>query len=333
MGPEPPGEGQGAPAPSTPSWQCVFMLWGGRYGAGDVNHIVAAVRARARDLPRFVLLTDRPRPGLDATVLTRPIPDCYLRPDFLSGGCQAKIALFEPGLVPGDLPAVYLDLDTVVMGDIGELVRRMPDPLTVAMLRSAILPFGWLGRLVARLTGGRKYARGNSSVLLFHPAHGAEIARKFRAAVAAYPDLRFRPLAADERFISWAVQPRMRAVPSFFAVKFPTEFMLPWAWAVLLRARLPWVRRRRAGLRAITLPGPEVKPEALAALPDGARLRDRKGRLLIWSDAALGPARAALIAHTEGLARARAAVEQHTPAVDRLTRPPARRPEALRDPA
>ena len=302
------GAGRIESAPK-PLWQCVFLLWGDRYGAGDVNHIVAAVRARARDVPRFVLLTDRPRPGLDAAVQSRPIPDFYLRPDFLKGGCQAKIALFEPGLLPTDLPAVYLDLDTVVLGDMGELVRLMPDPLTVAMLQSAILPFGPVGRLAARLTGGRRYARGNSSVLLFHPAHGAEVAAKFRAAVRAHPDLRFRPLAADERFISWAVQPRMRAVPSSFAVKFPTEFMLPWAWAVLLRARLPWVRRRRTGLRAITLPGPEVKPEALTPLPEGARLRDRKGRLLIWSDAALGPARPALIAHADGLARARAAVE------------------------
>ncbi|MGY6411793.1 MAG: hypothetical protein ACXIUV_12330 [Alkalilacustris sp.] len=306
MTPDPSPTGAAAPPGHAPAWQCVFLLWGERYGAGDVNHIAAAVRARARDLPRFVLLTDRPRPGLDPSIMTRPIPDFYLRPDFLTGGCQAKIALFEPGLLPTDLPAVYLDLDTVVLGDIGELVRRMPDPRVIAMLQSAILPFGLIGRLAARLTGGRKYARGNSSVLLFHPAHGAEVAARFRAAVAAHPDLRFRPLVADERFISWAAQPRMRRVPSSFAVKFPTEFMLPWAWAVLLRARLPWVRRRREGLRAITLPGPEVKPEVLADLAEGARLRDRKGRLLIWSDRALGSARAALIAHAHALAQARA---------------------------
>ncbi len=288
------------------------MLWGERYGAGDVNHLLASVRSQARSRPRFVLLTDRPRPGLDPEVLVRPIPEVFLRPDFLGGGCQAKIALFAPGVVPADLPAIYLDLDTVVLGDIGELLQPPPDPRSIAMLQSAILPFGPIGRLVWRLTRGRKHARGNSSVLVFHPAHGAEVAEKFLAALAAHPDLRFRPMAADERFISWAAQPRMRAVPSSVAVKFPTEFMLPWAWAVLVRARLPWVRRRRAGLRAITLPGAEVKPEALARLPEGARLRDRKGRLLIWSEAALGPARAALIAHAAGLAAARAAVAADT---------------------
>jgi hypothetical protein len=293
---------------SAPDWQCVFILWGAKYGAGDVNHIVAAVRAHTRRPPRMVLLTDRPRPGLVEGVETRPIPSFYLRPEFMGPGCQTKLALFEPGVLPDDLPAIYLDLDTVILGDVAELLALMESPRTVAMLQSAILPFGRLGRLVWRLTGGRKHARGNSSVLLFHPAHGGGVAERFRAAVAAHPRLDFRPLAADERFISWAAQPWMRAVPTSFAVKFPTEFMLPWAWAIGLRARLPWVRRRRAGLRAITLPGVEVKPEALAALPEGARLRDRKGRLLIWTDAALGPARAALIAHARSLVAARAAV-------------------------
>jgi hypothetical protein len=294
-----------APAPE---WQCVFILWGEKYGAGDVNHIAAQVRARTRRPPRMVLLSDRPRPGLAADIETRPIPDFYLAPAFRGPGCQTKIALFEPGVLAADLPAIYLDLDTVIMGDIAELLTLLDRPQRVAMLQSAILPFGAPGRLVWRLTRGRKYARGNSSILVFHPAHGGGVAARFRAAVAAHPALDFRPLAADERFISWAAQPQMRAIPSRVAVKFPTEFMLPWAWAVALRARLPWVRRRRAGLTAITLPGPEVKPEALAALPEGARLRDRKGRLLIWSEAALGPARAALIAHARGLAAARAAL-------------------------
>ncbi len=291
---------------SAPEWQCVFLLWGAKYGAGDVNHIVSAVRARTHRPPRMVLLSDRPRHGLADDVETRPIPRFYLRREFMGPGCQTKLALFEPGVLQDDLPAVYLDLDTVILGDISELLALMDTPQTVAMLQSAILPFGPLGRLAWRLTRGRKHARGNSSVLLFHPRHCHAVAERFRTAVAAHPDLDFRPLAADERFISWALQPQMRAVPGWFAVKLPTEFMLPWAWAVHLRARLPWVRRRRAGLRAITLPGAGVKPEALAALAEGARLRDDKGRLLIWSDAALGPARAALMAHAVDLAAARA---------------------------
>jgi hypothetical protein len=57
------------------------------------------------------------------------------------------------------------------------------------------------------------------------------------------------------------------------------------------------LRRRWAGLVAITLPGNEVKGPELSTLPEGAEIADRKGRRLIWSDRALGPVRARIIAY------------------------------------
>ncbi len=272
-----------------------MILWGDKYGVHVVNRMVAAVTAHARDLPRFVLLTDRERPGLDPRVTPRAIPAEWLDPRLLFGGCQAKLAMFGRGVVPDDLPAVYLDLDTVILGDVGAGLRHLRRPDGLLLLQSAIVPLGWPGRLVYRLTRGRRYARGNSSVVLYHPARCTYIAERFQSLLQSHPTLDFRPMHADERFMSWAAQDVVEAVPSSFAVKFPTEFMSRIVALSYLWAALPWVRARRRGLVAVTLCGTTAKPEALLALPEDGRLTDRRGRTLIWSDRLLGHVRRAII--------------------------------------
>ncbi len=276
-------------------WQCVLIAWGDRYPVDGINRLVQSVRAQSRGPARFVLLSDRPRPGLDDSVELREIPAWFLAPEFRGPGCQAKLCLFEPGVVPADMPAIYLDLDTAIFGDLSQLLQVMEGPQTVAILQSAILPFGAFARWLYRVTNRRRYARGNSSIVVFHPAHCTYITARFRELVAQYGIHGFKPLRADERFISWSAQPVMRAVPADLAVKFPTEFMQPWRWLVHLRAALPWIRRRRERLVAVTFPGVRLKGEDLAALPEGAVVTDRKGRKLFWTDRALGVMRRRII--------------------------------------
>jgi hypothetical protein len=230
-----------------------LIAWGDRCPVAEINRLIAAVRAQSPTVARFVLLSDRPRPGLDPGCEVRPIPDWYLQPQMMRG------------------------------------------PETIAILQSAILPFGAAARRLFRVTGGRRYARGNSSVVVFHPAQCGYVAMRYRALHAAHGFDGLRPMVADERFLSWAAQPVVRAVPGHLAVKFPTEYMQPWRWLVHLRASLPWIRRRRAGLVAVTFPGVKFKGEDLAALPEGATVTDRKGRRLFWTDRALGPLRARII--------------------------------------
>ncbi|MFN4153110.1 MAG: hypothetical protein ACK4HF_00510 [Paracoccaceae bacterium] len=281
-------------APDSPVWQLVLVLWGTKYPVTEVNHLIATVCRHASHAPRVVLITDKLREGLRAGVVQRLIPGFFMAPEMRGSGCQTKLCMFEAGVVPDDLPAVYIDIDTVVFGDMTRFLALQRDRKTVAILQSAILPFGGLARVLFRLTKGRKYARGNSSIVVYHPAETAHIAARYRALVAEVGFNGFRPMIADERFISWSHQPHMRAIPKTMAVKLPTEFMLPWPWLIHLRARLPWLRHRWAGLLALTLPGVEVKGAALLALPDGAEVVDRRGRRLIWSDAALGPVKARL---------------------------------------
>lgn len=278
-------------------WQCILICWGTRYGAQDINRITARIRETSAAAPRLVLISDRDREGLDPGLLTRRFPPFFLQEPWTRAGCQAKLAMFEAGVVPADLPAVYVDLDTVVTGDLGAGIALMRDRRSILMLQSAVLPFGWLGRLLHRRTGGRRYARGNSSVVVFHPAECGFVAERFRKITAAHPGMSFRPTIADERFISWVAQDRMIALPRHFATKLSAEFMSRVPALLPLRASLPWVRRRRARLAAITLAGPEVKPEILMALPEGAVVADAKGRHLIWSDRAMGVARQRIIDH------------------------------------
>ncbi len=275
-------------AASAPEWQCVMILWGAKYPVGLVNHQVEMVRRLSKRPARFILISDRPREGLDPDILERPFDPFFLNPKFLTSGCQAKLTMFSDGLIEKDLPAIFVDLDTVIVGDLSRLLDHLDRPERIRMLRASALPFGLLGRFAYRLTGGRRYARGNSSVVLWHPAEGAEIADGFKAMFARYPDLDPRQMAADDKFISWCAQERIETVPTSVAVKFSNDFMHPSRLWLSVKARLPWVRARRAGLAAVTLPGEDIKPERLLQLADGDMLKDRKGRWLIWSDSALG---------------------------------------------
>lgn len=278
-----------------PAWQCVLIAWGELYPVAEINALVAAIRTRSRGPERFVLLSDRPRPGLADGVELRPMPDWSLDANLLGAGCQAKLCMFEKGVLPDDLPAIYLDLDTIVLGDISILLTVLQGPQSIALLQSAILPFGAAARWLFRVTRGKRYARGNSSIVVFHPAHSDYVATRFRELRAKHGKNGIRPMIADERFISWVAQPVVRAVPCGMVVKFPTEYMQPWRWLVHLRASLPWIRRRREGLIAVTFPGVRLKGNELAALPEGTVVTDRKGRKLFWTDRALGSLRRKII--------------------------------------
>ena len=275
-------------------WQLVLIAWGEKYGPGDINGVYDCISRFATGLRRVTLLSDRPRVGLAPEIEVKPLPQEFLDPKLMRSGCQTKLAMFQKGVLAEDLPALYLDLDTVVLGDVARLFEACETPDEVAILQSALLPMGPIGRLAYRLTKGRRYGRGNSSAVVFHPAHCHYIAERFLELYRQYPDLTYHPMRADERFISWVAQPYMRAIPARLMVKFATEFMYRWLWLGYLRNALPWVRRRRAGLVAITLASPAVKPEILAHLPEGAKLQDHKGRKLLWSEGYIGPSWGAL---------------------------------------
>ena len=276
------------PRGTQPTWQCVMVCWGDKYPVSLVNHLMGEIERHAPTCPRFVLICDEPKPGLRNDAITRDFPPFFLNSQFKKGGCQAKLAMFEKDVLPEDLPCVYIDLDTIVLGDISAGLQLMDSRKTVAMLPSAIIPFGPIGRTLWKWTDKKRYARGNSSMVVFHPAECHYVATTFRELHQEHPDLDFRPMVADERFISWVAQLHMKKLPKTLIVKFPGEFMFPWRWWLYVKAQLPWVRARRSKLAAITLNGLLIKPEMLVNLERGAIVVDNKSRQLVWSPFTMG---------------------------------------------
>lgn len=271
-----------------PAWQCVLICWGDKYPTSIINNLASSIAAHAASKPRFVLISDRERPDLMPGIELVRFPDYWLGAPLRRSGCQAKLVMFEKGIVPEDLPAIYVDLDTIILGDMSKGLALMENRQTVAILQSAIIPFGWLGRFLYRVTNKRRYARGNSSFVVYHPAECHYIAEQFRALYAQHPQFEFRPMVADERFISWVAQAHMKRIPQSFAVKFPGEFMFYWGFWLYVKALLPWVRHRRQALVAVTLNGLMIKPEKLLSLKEGDVIVDEKSRKLIWSQKTLG---------------------------------------------
>lgn len=273
---------------AAPTWQCVMICWGTKYSTSLINNLARSIAEKASSQPRFILISDRERPDLADNIELVRFPGYWLQDRLKTSGCQAKLVMFDHGIVPTDLPAIYVDLDTIVLGDLSAGLALMQNRQTVAILQSAIIPFGWIGRTLYRWTNRRRYARGNSSFVIYHPAECHFIAERFKALLEQNPGLEFRPMVADERFISWVAQEHMVRIPNSFAVKFPGEFMFHWGFWLYIKARLPWVKSRRKGLVAVTLNGLMIKPEKLLSLKEGDVIVDEKSRKLIWSEKTLG---------------------------------------------
>lgn len=271
-----------------PQWQCVLVCWGEKYGVHVINNLVKHILTAATSEPAFVLVTDRPKPGLLACVQTVEFPPFWRQPSFFRGGCQAKLAIFESEVLPYQVATVYVDLDTMVFGDISQgfsFVQRASD---IAIFQSGLLPLGRIGQFIFFVTKQRRYARANSSLIFFHPSETQFIAEKFREEFRLDEALTQRFMIADDRFISWVAQKHLCRIPPYFAVKFPDEFMSHFSLWLYVRASFPWVKYRREKLIAITLNGLTVKPEQLLKLADGERMEDRRGRVLIWSQKTVG---------------------------------------------
>lgn len=276
------------------NWQCVFLLWGEKYNANDVIQIADAIALHAANPPQFVLLTDKKRDDVPEHIIQNLIPSFYLQPQFTSGGCQATLAVFQHGVLPAELPTVLVDLDTAILGDISRLFSLLTAKLRVAMIANSPLSLCGFSRIVYQLSKGRIRTRGNSSFLVFNPAACYDIDETFRNNFASQIASGNKAYVADDKFISATYHQEIVAIPTSLAVKFPREFMQKIAWLGYLKTLLPWARRRRANLLAITFPGSYVDVAKMRSFSDGDQMQDGRGRWLIWSYRYLGDTKTVL---------------------------------------
>ena len=138
----------------------VLALWGVRYGTPHVNGLVEAAFRLSPALDRVVLMTDRIRAGIDPRVKQSLFPPPYDRPEFYGHGYRAKLAVFSAIPASDDLPCVFLDLDSIIVGDlpvapsaVGGQVIRLSDTLASASADADTIyrydRAGLLGRLIA----------------------------------------------------------------------------------------------------------------------------------------------------------------------------------------
>lgn len=92
------------------------MKWGTKYGPEYVNRLYAMVRRHLRGEFKFVCLTDR-TDGIRAEVECLPIPPLALPPGIPERG-WTKLTTFEADLHGLKGPALFLDLDVVIVDDI-----------------------------------------------------------------------------------------------------------------------------------------------------------------------------------------------------------------------
>lgn len=277
-------------------WCLVLAVWGEKYRAVHVNELARRARALSPSLVRVVLYTDRLRDGIDANIHQTLFPAYFAWPEFFGGAYRAKLAVFSRLPLPSGVRCLYVDLDTVITGDLGRIAALAEGPDEVWMMPPAGLGFGAARRLVDRLRGGKHYPVGNSSLVAFHPDAEPNIAEAFHRRHADGIDVTLRYMHVDDVFISWLMRGRLRGIPNTLAVSFRREFMARARLILWLRHLSPRRRNRRKGLVAVTFNGLAVKPELLVDLPDGELLRDGKGRIGYWNDRFIGPVRQQIIA-------------------------------------
>lgn len=281
-------------------------MWGEAYPDASVNVMIDAARRLCPGLAAVVLFTDRPRVNIDSFVTQRPFPTFFDRPEFFGHGYRVKISVFSGNDLPPDLPCVYLDLDTMVTGDLGRIAALVKHPSDVFMLPPGnLIGFGPLRRGIHRWTKGRHFATGNSSVMAFHPSAAPNLAEMFEACYRRGES--GSHMVIDDVFISWAAQPVLQAIPAALGVSFRREFLARGSLALWLRKHSPLRRRHRQGIVAITFNGTRYKPQALLALKDNERITDAKGRFGYWSDSHIGPLREQILAYCEAIVSGKSA--------------------------
>ncbi|MCU0710628.1 MAG: hypothetical protein MUC43_01120 [Pirellula sp.] len=257
--------------------QVVFVKWGTRYDASSVNRHVKAIRKNSTTDVRFVCITDNAESNLDPSVETVLFPEFRAPFDSLKRGCRLKLSIFAKDIIDPDLPTIFLDLDTLICGDVHGIESHIRKHRGISMLQNHYVQW-WPYQNMVRHLAPEAYYFGNSSAIGFYPKDYHFLFEEFNRVVDRFIDVAELPKKyhSDERFISYAARETLRVFPSRLIVKFAEEYMAPFLTIERIRKSLPWVKRRRKNLVAVTFVSEGLKPNVLVNLKRGDIVRYKR---------------------------------------------------------
>lgn len=95
----------------------VTIKWGTEFTSEHVNILFRATKAFSSKDFKFICLTDDPK-GLDSNIIPLDIPQIGLTEFPKSKGAWPKICLFHPDLAERIEHVLFLDIDTIIVGNI-----------------------------------------------------------------------------------------------------------------------------------------------------------------------------------------------------------------------
>ena len=167
--------------------ECVIicMKWGTLYGPDYVNVLYAAVADNIAIPFRFVCLTDNIT-GLRDEIETFPIPDMDLGRDRFAFGGWPKLCVFAAELYGLKGRCLFVDLDTVIVGDITPMLRMEGGLCLIREWRRFADYF-------------RKWGEnGMTSIFAFTLGEQTQILERF----LADPDAAFRDYRSEQRWVT-----------------------------------------------------------------------------------------------------------------------------------
>ena len=276
-------------------WCLVLVIWGERYTTAEVNRLVTNVLKFSNGCDEIILITDYTRKDLHADITQKPFPIFFNRDLFFKPGYIAKLSLFSNEVLPANKACVYLDLDTVVFGDIGKIADLVTAPNDLFILPSVFWEITFFTRVLTKLSFGQFYKVGNSSIMAYHSSANPNLCAEFETLFTPEHAQNEAKFKIDDVFISWFARYYIRPVPRSLGVMFRKEFLGRSRLGIWLKAHLSYFKNRRKNLVAVTLNGFDLKSQTLMALKDGAYFADNKGRFSRWDDVILGGFKAKFI--------------------------------------
>lgn len=217
-----------SPAEATEPKQILCIKWGTKYGPEYVNRLHRMVARHITPPFSLVCFTDDPT-GIDPAIRTLPLPELGCPEPQNTRGKWRKLALWGPSLEGLQGTALFVDLDSVIVGSLDAYFSH-GDPDAVILERNWSRPLSGLGQ---------------TSVFRFRIGSHPQILERFRRDPQAIAD-HFR---YEQHFVTACLGKELSFWPRGWTRHFRLHCLGPMPLRYLRPARLP------AGSRIITFPG------------------------------------------------------------------------------